>query len=452
MVLPCEWLSCFNYWEVDKISEEIRSWRIRGARVLDPFRGIDSVEDVFIRDGVISGEASGVPIGPTIDAQGLWLVPRLMDMHVHFREPGLEYKEDLQSGSRAACAGGFTVVCTMPNTVPVIDIPSLVQWQIARAQELGLVRIMPIGSVTKGEQGRELAELFQMAEAGAVGFSDDGHPVSDSRIMRAALSYSASMSRPIIQHAEDSLLALGGVMHEGRVSHQLGLTGVPDEAEAVMVWRDVELAALTHGWLHVAHVSAPGSLEALQYARRRGLHVSAEAAPHHLFLTDETVRQWNYNPVTKVNPPLRPEPVRQALIAAVVSGLIPVIASDHAPHHADEKLRPYDEAPFGISGLETFLGSMMTLFLGEGLLSPLDLFARMTVGPHQVLHQSYPGIVPGAAADLTLIDPARQWTVQTQKIYSKGRNTPLEGRKLTGRAVATMVGGRFTMRDQVVLM
>ncbi len=372
-------------------------------------------------------------------------------MHVHFRDPGQEYKEDLVSGSRAAAAGGFTLVCTMPNTVPVVDIPSLVQWQISRAETLGLVRIMPIGAVTKGEQGQELAELFQMAEAGAVAFSDDGHPVSDSRIMRAALSYSSSIGRPIIQHAEDSQLALGGVMHEGRVSHRLGLTGAPDEAESIMVWRDVELAGLTHGWLHVAHVSSPGSLEALRYAKNRGWNVSAEASPHHLFLTDETVAQWNFNPVTKVNPPLRPDAIRQELIAAVVSGLIPVLASDHAPHHADEKLRPYDEAPFGISGLETFLGAVMTLFLSEGRMSAMDLFSRMTVGPHHVLHERYPGIMPDAPADFTLIDPAKRWTVTASKFYSKGHNTPFEGVNLTGQAVTTMVGGHFSMRDREVL-
>lgn len=431
------------------MNSERTAYRIQGARVIDPFQNFDGVTDVWVRDGRISGQP--VPDAEVVNGDGLWLVPRLLDMHVHFRDPGQEYKEDLESGSKAAAAGGFAAVCTMPNTQPVIDIPSLVQWQIERSRQLGLVRIFPIGAITKGEAGRELAEMYQMAQAGAVGFSDDGHPVADSRLMRAALSYSAAMGKPIIQHAEDSRLALGGVMHEGAVSQQMGLGGTPAEAESVMVWRDVELAGLTQGILHVAHISSPGSLEALRYARNRGLRVTAEIAPHHLFLTDEAVREWNYSPVTKVNPPLRPAQVQQALIDAVRSGLVGVLASDHAPHHADEKAAPYDEAPFGISGLETFLGSVMTLFLGQGLLSPLELFAKITSGPHDVLHMAWGGLVPGEEADLTLIDPRVQWTVDPRTFYSKGRNTPLEGVRLTGRAVATMVGGRFTMRDQEVL-
>ncbi|AUW94424.1 MAG: dihydroorotase [Sulfobacillus thermotolerans] len=425
------------------------SWRIQGARVIDPFRGIDAVLDVTVRDGVFVEDHD--PSLPVVDAKGLWLVPRLTDMHVHFRDPGLEYKEDLASGSRAAAAGGFTVVCTMPNTKPVVDIPSLVEWQKERAETLGLVRIWPIGAVTKGEEGKELAEMYQMAQAGAIGFSDDGHPVADSRIMRAALSYSATLNRPIIQHSEDPDLFAGGSMHEGAISQQLGLGGIPAEAESIMVWRDVELVQLTRGILHVAHVSAPGSLEAVRYAKNKGLAVTAEAAPHHLFLSDDAVREWQYSAVTKVNPPLRPAAMQEALIQAVTSGLIDVLASDHAPHHADEKAEPYDKAPFGISGLETFLGTVMTVFLGRGLLSPLDLFAKLTAMPHQVLRQSYAGISPGAAADLTLIDPGAVWTVDPAAFYSKGHNTPLAGATLTGRAVATMVGGRWTMREQEVL-
>ncbi|WP_020374599.1 dihydroorotase [Sulfobacillus thermosulfidooxidans] len=426
-------------------------WQIQNVRVIDPFRGIDSVEDVFVVNGQIA-ERTAAAGCQVINARGLWLVPRLTDMHVHFRDPGLEYKEDLFSGSQAAAAGGFTVVCTMPNTRPVVDIPSLIHWQITRGKEIGLVHILPIGAISKGQQGLELADLYQMAEAGAVGFSDDGHPLVDSRIMRAALSYSRTLGRPIIQHAEDPLLAAGGVMHEGSISHQLGLAGAPDEAESVMVWRDVELAGLTGGILHVAHISSPGSLEALDYAKRRGLRVSAEVAPHHLFLTDEAVREWNYNPVTKVNPPLRPDTTRQLLIQAVIKGLITVIASDHAPHHEDEKNQSYKDAPFGISGLETFVGTIFRVFLDAGLLDPLHLFRLITVGPQEVLGLDYPGLIPGASADFTLIDPQMTWTVDGQQFYSRGKNTPLQGTKLKGRPIATMLEGRFTMRDQEVLV
>ncbi len=431
-------------------SKDETGWLIKDVRVIDPFRNVDSIEDVCV-DGDKIGSTSERKDYVPVDGQGLWLVPRLIDMHVHFREPGFENKEDLQSGSRAAAAGGFTAVCTMPNTHPVIDIPSLIQWQQDQAKNMGLVHIFPIGAISKGQQGQELADLYQMTRAGAVGFSDDGHAVMDARLMRAALSYSTTLGRPIIQHAEDHELTAGGVMHEGSISQQLGLGGIPEEAESVMVWRDVELAGLTGGILHVAHVSAPGSLEALEYAKRRNLRVTAEVSPHHLLLTDAAIREWNFNPVTKVNPPLRTEGTRQLLIQAVRQGLIPVIASDHAPHHQDEKELPYDEAPFGISGLETFIGAIFSVFMVDGLISPLDLFRRVTVGPHKVLGIHYPGLTPGAPADFTLIDPQMRWVVDGKKFYSRGKNTPLQGTRLQGRSVATMVNGEWTMRDQEVL-
>lgn len=426
-------------------------WRIKGARVLDPFRGVDKVQDVYVRDGVVAdGPERGEPVA-TVEADGLWLVPRLTDMHVHFREPGQEWKEDLRSGSRAAAAGGFTVVATMPNTRPVVDIASLVEWQRTAGKEIGLVRIMPIGAVTKGSRGDELAELYEMELRGAVGFSDDGRPVARSRVMRAALSYSTTLGHPIIQHAEDPELAENTVMHEGAVSHRMGLPGAPAEAEAVMVWRDVELVRLTGGRLHVAHITAAGSLAALAYAREEGLRVSAEATPHHLLLTDEEVAEWGYSTVTKVNPPLRPGACRDRLRQAVRSGLVSVIASDHAPHHQDEKDRPYQEAPYGISGIETSLAAAMEAMLHSGLMTPLEFFARMTLGPDEVLGLGYPGLVAGAPADLTLIDPAARWVVDPGKFYSKGKNTPWAGKALTGRAVATMCGGRWTMREGQVL-
>ena len=432
------------------MSKQQTGWIIQDVRVIDPFRNVDSIEDIYV-----TGEKIGKTSGPRdysiVDGQGLWLVPRLMDMHVHFREPGMEHKEDLLSGSRAAAAGGFTAVCTMPNTLPVIDIPSLIQWQQQQAENIGLVHIFPIGSISKQQEGKELADLYQMARVGAVGFSDDGRPLIDAGVMRAALSYSTTLGRPIIQHAEEPELVANGVMHEGSVSQQMGLSGIPEEAESVMVWRDVELAGLTGGILHIAHVSAKGSLEALDYAKRHNFRVTAEVSPHHLLLTDAAIREWNFNPVTKVNPPLRPEKTRQLLIQAVRQGLIPVIASDHAPHHHDEKALPYNEAPFGISGLETFMGAILSVFLGDGLLDPLDLFRCVTLGPHQVLGLNYPGLIPGASADLTLIDPQVRWIVDGKNFYSRGKNTPLQGTRLQGRPVATMVQGEWTMRDQEVL-
>lgn len=430
-------------------------WHIADVRIIDPFRRVDIQDEIFIADGRIvsrdwvrqSGRQS-----VSESFRGLWLVPRLTDMHVHFRDPGQEWKEDIASGSRAAAHGGFTVVATMPNTTPAVDQKSLVEWQIQLADSLGLVHLHPIGAISRGLKGQELAELYQMKEAGAVAFSDDGRSVTNSRLMRTALSYSVNLARPMIQHAEDMFLSKDTVMHEGIVSHRLGLSGVPDIAESVIVWRDVELAGLTGGLLHVAHVSAPGSLEAVASAQRRGYHVTAEAAPHHLYLTDEAVKDWDYRPVTKVNPPLRPKNIQEALIRSVQEGIISVIASDHAPHHADEKNLPYDEAPYGISGLETSLATVMTVFLEKGLLSPLDLFSRMTLGPDKVLGLGYQGLTPGASADLTVIDPEDRWEVDPKDFYSKGKNTPLAGHTLNGRARATMCRGRWTMRDGEVLL
>lgn len=437
--------------EGNKKAAAQRSWRITGALILDPFTGREGQGTVWVEAGRVVERPSGAFPEETVEASGLWLIPRLTDIHVHFRSPGQEWKEDLRSGSMAAAAGGFTVVATMPNTDPVVDIPALVAWQRLEAERLGLVRVWPIGAISVGLQGKALADLWGMQEAGAVGFSDDGRPVADSRLMRAALSYSRSLTGPIIQHAEDPGLFAGASMHEGSVSHRMGIPGAPAEAESVMVWRDVQLAALTGGRLHIAHLSAPGSLEALAWAKRRGLQVTAEATPHHLLLTDEAVAEWGYDAVTKVNPPLRPAAMREALVEAVREGLVEVIASDHAPHHADEKGRPYTEAPFGISGLETSLGAVLTALVHSGMLSPLEAMRRMTAFPHRLLGQAYPGLVPGAPADLTLVDPFHEWTVDPGRFYSKGKNTPLAGARLRGRAVATMVDGCWVMREGEVI-
>lgn len=424
-------------------------WHIKNVRILDPFTATDAMGDVFIVDGrFAAGPVQGMTV---IEGQGLWAVPRMTDIHVHFREPGQEHKEDLLSGSRAAAAGGFTVVAAMPNTSPVIDSAALVAWERNRAREIGLVELWPMGAVTKGSAGQELAELGLMEEAGAMGFSDDGKPVANARMMRSALSYVSMLGHPIVQHAEDLSLSEGTVMHEGAISHQLGLSGAPAAAESVMVWRDVELSILTSGPLHVAHVTAIGSLEALEYAARRGAPVTAEATPHHLLLTDSAVSDWNSSPISKVNPPLRPTTHRAALRQAVASGLVSVIASDHAPHHMDEKAAPFPQAPYGISGLETSVGAVFTALLHSGLMDPLTLLARMTVGPHRALRAHYPGLVQGAAADLTLIDPHASWIVDSRAFYSQGHNTPMDGMQLKGRAVGTMLRGAWTMREGQVL-
>jgi len=435
------------------MSQDRADWvRLEGVRVIDPFRGQDQEGDVLVGDGSFQ-EPTLSPRSRvrTMSGRGLWLVPRLTDMHVHFRSPGQEWKEDFQSGSMAAAHGGFSVVATMANTEPVVDSVSLIQWQKAEAKALGLVEVVPIGAVSKGLGGEELAELWTMEQGGAGGFSDDGRPVASSALMRAALSYSSTMRHPIIQHAEDLELSHLGVMHEGDVSGRLGLTGIPLEAESAMVWRDVQLAALTNGRLHIAHISSLGALEAIAWAKSRGLKVTAEVAPHHLFFTDARVGSPAYDTATKVNPPLRPENVRQALLAALKMGLIDAVASDHAPHHADEKDRPYAQAAFGISGLETSLAAMITIGLGEAEMTPLALFERMTRAPHRILGMDYGGVVAGARADFALIDPKARWRVEPAGWYSKGKNSPWMGTELTGRVISTMYGGHWTMQEGEVV-
>ncbi len=425
---------------------------IRGVRVIDPYRHIDSEqEEVWVVNGRIAPEPIKNLEAKVIDARGLWLVPRLLDMHVHFREPGQTWKETIATGSRAAAHGGITAVAVMPNTVPVTDTPELVEWVQMRGRAMGLVDVLPLGAVSVGSQGQELADLGRMHESGARGFSDDGKPVASARLMRAALSYAKSLGSVIIDHAEDPSLSEGALLHEGRMAHRMGLSAVPEVSEASMVWRDVLLAGLTGGALHIAHISAQDSLEALAYAKAKGYAVTAEVAPHHLLLTESVLEQWGYDPVTKVNPPLRPEKTRQALIAAVAKGLIGVMASDHAPHHADEKAQPYTDAPFGISGLETVVSSLITALIAPGHLTPLKGFELMTTGPDQVLGLRYPGLCAGAPADLALIDPERRWRVDPQDFYSLGHNTPLSGMTLIGQPLFTMVNGRFSMREGEVV-
>lgn len=420
--------------------------RIRDARIIDPFRGVDDVGDVWIDHGVVV-EPGTIHPETTFDAHGLWLVPRITDMHVHFRDPGQTWKEDVGSGSRAAAAGGFTQVMTMANTDPVVDSPSLVAWLAERGRQEGLVRILPGAAITRGSEGRQLTDFYRLKAAGAVGFSDDGRPVESAAVMQAALAYSRTVGAPVINHAQEMSLSRQAVVHQGAPALEMGLAGAGELAESLMVWRDVQLAGATGGILHVAHVSVPHSLEAIRYARDHGWQVTAEATPHHLFFTDEILREWGYDPVTKVNPPLRPGAFREALQRAVASGLVGVAATDHAPHAADEKSLPYAEAPFGIAGLETAIGALLTVLLHSGLMTPLALFALLTVGPHQVLRLAYPGLVPGAPADLTLIDPDREWLVDPKAFYSRGHNTPFSGQRLRGRAVATMLDGVWTMLD-----
>jgi dihydroorotase len=373
----------------------------------------------------------------TVDAKGLVVVPGLIDMHVHLREPGREDKETIATGAAAALAGGFTSVAAMPNSGHVCDTAVGVVYVIARAREAGLANVLPIGAVSKGQRGEELAELGKMADAGAVGYSDDGMPIMNSELLRRALEYSKMFGRPVISHCEDVGLTKGAVMNEGRVSAELGLRGWPNAAEASMAARDCYLAALTGGHVHIAHVSARETVEVVRQAKQKGIRVTAEAAPHHLSLTEERLRQ--YESKFKMNPPLRAREDVEAVIAGVADGTIDAIASDHAPHTVEEKEQELAACPNGVVGLETTLG----VILGIKKIPLGRLIDAMTAAPARILGLKSKGrLEVGADADLTLIDPKATWTVDPAKFKSKGRSSAFEGVKLTGRAVKVIVGGK----------
>lgn len=439
---------------------------IQGARVIDPGQGWDLVGDVLVQDGriVAAGEhipAEGTPAGcAVIPATGLVVCPGFIDLHCHLREPGFEYKETIATGTKAAARGGFTSLCCMPNTEPPIDNAAIVDFIQRRSHSDGRVRVFPIGCVTKGRAGKELAEMEELASAGAVAFSDDGDPVYDSNLMRLALSYSLDLGLPISNHCEDLSLARSGVMAEGWTATRLGLAGIPAAAEETMIARDIALAQLTGGRLHLAHLSTAGSVELVRQAKEMGLSVTAEVCPHHLTVTDEwalgsrgmdagAVGANGYDTSTKVYPPLRSPRDVEALINGLAESVIDCVATDHAPHDRPSKEVTYDEAAFGISVLETALGSMLTL-THQGRLSLPSMVERLTAGPARVLGRAFPDLAtlkPDTPADLVLFDPDREWVVRSEEFASKGKNTPLEGTTLRGRVALTMVDGRVIFED-----
>jgi dihydroorotase len=416
---------------------------IKGGRVVDPANSIDAVQDVLVKDGRIERVGPGLPApeGVTVlDAAGKVVCPGFIDIHVHLREPGLEYKETVATGTRAAAAGGFTAVCCMANTQPVNDNRSITDYIRAKAESEGAVRVYPIGAVTRGLAGKELAELAELAEAGCVAFSDDGKCVMNANLYRRAMEYTLPFGAPVISHAEDDHLASGGSMHEGVVSTELGIPGVPAAAEDVMVARDILLAELTGAHLHIAHLSTAGAVRLVRDAKARGVHVTAEVTPHHLLLTDEAVRSFDAN--TKMNPPLRSKRDAEAVLEGLLDGTIDCIATDHAPHALSEKEGEFDHAAFGIVGLETAVAVLMDRLVGPGLLPLATLVARLSRDPARLLGLPGGSLAAGAPADLTLLDPAAEWTVDPARFESKSRNTPFGGWTLTGRPWKTVVGGR----------
>lgn len=438
------------------------SLSIRGGRVIDPANGIDAIADVLIVDGRIAavGPDAGAEAEQSVDAQGLVVCPGFVDVHCHLREPGFEHKETISSGTAAAARGGFTTVCAMPNTEPPSDGAATIELVLAMARQHGVVRVLPVGCVTRQRAGRELADMAELAAAGAVAFSDDGSPVRDAHLMRRALEYAGMLGLPVIDHCEEPSLSAGGVMHEGWVAARLGLRGVPATAEEAMVARDIALAELTGSRVHIAHVSTTGSVDLIRWAKARRLPVTAEVTPHHLALTHEAVLVGPgetpgglaYDTNAKVNPPLRAGDDLRACVAGLLDGTIDCVATDHAPHAIQDKLCEFDVAAFGISGLETALGLCMTS-LGDaethGRVSvPLPtLIERLTAGPTRALglERRIPGLGTlsvGAPGDVAVIDPDAEWVVNPGDLVSKGKNTPLAGRTLRGRVVTTVYGGR----------
>jgi len=424
---------------------------IRDGRVVDPSQGLDEGLDVLVEDGRIARLDERIEPDPgdeVLDAAGLVVAPGFIDMHVHLREPGYEHKETIETGSRAAVAGGFTAVCCMANTDPVNDNPSVTEYIVKRAREVGLARVYPVGALSRGLEGKELAEIGEMVRAGAVAVSDDGRPVRNARLMRRALEYCRSFDVPVLAHEEDADLAAGGAIHEGAVATRIGLPGIPAAAEEVMVARDVLLAGLTGGRLHVQHVSTRGAVDLVRMAKRRGLAVTCEATPHHFTLTDEDMAASGYDTNWKMNPPLREREDVEAILDGLYDGTIDVIASDHAPHHPDEKELEFVLAPFGIVGLETAVSLALDRLVHGKVLGLLQLVRLMSTNPARILGIPGGTLEPGAPADLTLLDLGRRVTVDPERFRSRSRNTPFAGMQLRGAPAATVVGGRVVWRAE----
>ncbi|MGH9749926.1 MAG: dihydroorotase [Candidatus Polarisedimenticolia bacterium] len=428
---------------------------VKGGRVVDPATGADGPMDLLIVDGRIAerrpagrgrgrgGEGHAHPSGAEVlDAAGKIVCPGFVDMHVHLREPGHEHKETIETGTRAAAAGGFASVACMPNTDPWNDGLSVTEYIVAEARRRGRVNVFPIGCVSKGGRGEELAEIGDMVKAGAVAVSDDGHPVKTPHLMRMALEYTKIFGIPVIDHCEDRSLSARGAMNEGEVATLLGLRGIPAAAEEIAVGTDLALAAMTGGRLHLAHLSTRGSLERVRRAKADGAAVTCEATPHHLLLTDAAVMESDYDANTKMNPPLRSETDRRALLEGLRDGTIDVIATDHAPHHLDEKLQEFDDAPFGVIGLETAVPLLMDRLVRAGVIDVKRLVELLSVNPARILGLRKGTLAEGADADLTIIDPDLKATVDVARFQSKSRNCPFHGWSLTGWPVATIVGGR----------
>ena len=423
---------------------------IKNGRVIDPANNIDAVADVYVENGRIAaveaGDGGGKPPPyEIIDATGCWVVPGLIDLHVHFREPGQTHKEDLASGAAAAALGGFTTVCVMPNTAPVGDSLEWVRHQINRGKEIGLCDILPIAAITVGQKGDILAPIAEMAAAGAVGISEDGMAVKNANLLKQAMEIAAQLGIIVFSHCEDADLAAGGVMNKGEVSARLGLPGIPHSAEDVIIARDIVLARATGATLHICHVATEAGAQLIADAKKRTSNVTAEVAPHHFILSDEDINGTDTN--FKMNPPLRTKNDVGAMIDALVDGTIDTIATDHAPHHADEKAKGFLASPNGIVGLETAVPLAVSELVQTGRLTPIELINKMSTLPAKILGIDKGSLAVGRAADITIINPAEKYTINPADFASKGKNTPFGGREVTGRVRHTIYGGKIIVKE-----
>ena len=429
----------------------MKSLLVQGGRIIDPNQGIDKVGNLLITEGKISWLGEATPPQPDYDvllAEGLIVCPGFIDLHCHLRQPGAEEKETIATGTQAAARGGFTTVCCMPNTSPPLDNEATITYVKSIAAKEGIVRVLPIGCVSKGRKGEELVDMGELEVAGVIAYSDDGEPVSSPQLMRQALDYSRAFGLPVIDHCENKAISEGGQINEGIVSLELGLRGISDAAEETIVHRDLALARQTGGHLHIAHVSTEGSVELIRHGKEQGIRVTAEVTPHHLTLTEEAA--LGFNTSAKVNPPLRTRRDVQALIRGLNEGIIDIIATDHAPHTEADKQCEFALAASGISGLETVLGSLMSL-VHTGELSLNTLIARLTSEPARILNYEKLGtLAVGAPADITIFDPDKEWAVDTRYFASRGKNTPLAGSVLKGKVMATLFQGKPVYKDDSI--
>ncbi len=425
----------------------VTSLLIKNGTIIDPSQSLEAPRDLLIRDGKIAaiGEALNADGAEVFDASGCIVAPGFIDLHVHFREPGFEYKETIESGARAAVAGGFTAVCCMPNTKPVNDNSSVTSFIVERARA-AVARVYPIGAITRGSKGEHLAEIGEMKNAGIIAISDDGRPVCDAGILRRAMEYSRDFDLTVVDHCEDCCIAPGWVMHEGEYSALLGLKGLNGAAEDLQVSRDIQLAEITGARIHIAHVSTAKSLDFIRQAKAQGLAVTCEVTPHHFTLTDAEVYKRNYDTNTKMAPPLRSQSDLDAVVEGLRDGTIDAIATDHAPHHANEKMLEFDKAPMGIIGLETAVGLTLNQLVHTGVISLTRMVELLACNPAGIFKLPGGTLKPGTVADITIFDPHRVTKIDVNKSSSKSRNTPFDGRELTGSPVATIVGGNIVWK------